>query len=96
MNQEQLRIFNENVKIDNHNVELLENSTIANKNAIQFVFDYVQEADFWWMVVVFALVFYVVLSNVRMNQLEERIEELEYAEDCRPEMEPLLAKATKV
>ena len=46
MNQEQLRIFNENVKIDNHNIEVLENSTIANRNAIQFVFDYVQQADF--------------------------------------------------
>tara|TARA_B100000925_G_C21997226_1_gene469511 strand:- start:693 stop:983 length:291 start_codon:yes stop_codon:yes gene_type:complete len=96
MNQEQLRIFNENVKIDNHNIEVLENSTIANRNAIQFVFDYVQQADFWWMVVVFAIMLYVVLSNIRVNQLEERIQELEDAEDCRPELQPLLAKATKV
>ena len=96
MNAEQLKVFNENVDIDNHNVELLQNKTISNRNAIEFVYEYMQEADLWWMGLVFILVVYMLLFHIRVNQLEQRIDDLEDIEDCRPELEPLLAKATKV
>lgn len=96
MNAHQLEVFNKNVDIDNHNVEFLQNKTISNRNAIEFVYEYMQEADLWWMGLVFILVVYMLLFHLRVNQLEERIDELEDIEDCRPELEPLLAKATKV
>ena len=96
MNAHQLEVFNKNVDIDNHNVEFLQNKTISNRNAIEFVYVYMQEADLWWMGLVFILVVYMLLFHLRVNQLEERIDELEDIEDCRPELEPLLAKATKV
>jgi len=96
MNADQLKVFNENVDIDNHNVEFLQNKTISNRNAIEFVYDYMQEADLWWMGLVFILVVYMLLFHLRVNQLEERIDDLEDIEDCRPELEPLLAKVTKV
>ena len=96
MNADQLKVFNENVDIDNHNVEFLQNKTISNRNAIEFVYDYMQEADLWWMGLVFILVVYMLLFHLRVNQLEERIDDLEDIEDCRPELEPLLSKVTKV
>ena len=96
MNAHQLEVFNKNVDIDNHNVEFLQNKTISNRNAIEFVYEYMQEADLWWMGLVFILVVYMLLFHLRVNQLEERIDELEDIEDCRPELEQLLAKATKV
>ena len=96
MNSDQLKVFNENVEIDNHNVEFLQNKTISNRNAIEFVYEYMQEADLWWMGLVFILVIYMLLFHLRVNQLEERIDDLEDIEDCRPELEPLLAKVTKV
>lgn len=96
MNAHELEVFNSNVDIDNHNVEILENKTISNRNAIEFVFEYVQEADFWWMVMVLILLIYMFLINLRINNMEQRIEELEEIEDCRPELEPLIAKVTKV
>lgn len=96
MNAHELEVFNKNVDIDNHNVEFLQNKTISNRNAIEFVYDYMQEADLWWMGLVFILVVYMLLFHLRVNQLEERIDDLEDIEDCRPELEPLLAKVTKV
>jgi len=96
MNAHELEVFNKNVDIDNHNVEFLQNKTISNRNAIEFVYEYMQEADLWWMGLVFILVVYMLLFHLRVNQLEERIDDLEDIEDCRPELEPLLAKATKV
>ena len=92
MNAHELEVFNSNVDIDNHNVEILENKTISNRNAIEFVFEYVQEADFWWMVILVILLIYMFLINLRINNMEQRVEELEEIEDCRPELEPLIAK----
>jgi hypothetical protein len=96
MNSNELKVFNQNVDIDNHNVEFLQNKTIANRNAIEFVYEYMQEADVWWMGLVFILVVYMLLFHHRVNQLEERIDDLEDIEDCRPELEPLLSKVAKV
>lgn len=96
MNPHELEVFNSNVDINNHNVELLENNTISNRNSIDFVFEYVQEADFWWMIMVLILLLYMFLINLRLNNMEQRIDELEETEDYRPELEPLIAKATKV
>jgi len=96
MNAHELDVFNKNVDIDNHNVEFLQNKTISNRNAIEFVYEYMQEADLWWMGLVFILVIYMLLFHLRVNQLEERIDDLEDIEDCRPELEPLLSKVTKV
>ena len=93
MNAEQLKVFNENVDIDNHNVELLQNKTISNRNAIEFVYEYMQEADLWWMGLVFILVVYMLLFHIRVNQLEQRIDDLEDIEDCRPE---IFTKGNKV
>ena len=81
MNAHELEVFNSNVDIDNHNVEILENKTISNRNAIEFVFEYVQEADFWWMVILVILLIYMFLINLRINNMEQRVEELEEIED---------------
>ena len=93
MNQEQLEIFNENVRIENKNTEILTNNTMDNRNAIIAVFDYVQNVDFWWMVILFIVFIYMIMMNIRLNKLEDRVEDIE---ERRPELEPLLAQPTKV
>ncbi len=93
MNADQLKVFNDNVVIDNNNVHILENATKANRNAIIAVFDYAQNADFWWMMILFVVLVYLFLVNYRISYLEQRVEELE---ERGPEMEPLLARPTKV
>lgn len=95
MNKEQVELFNHNVYIDNHNTALLENATRTNRNAINYMFQFIQESDFWYSILLFILVLYVFLVHIRMNNFEERLNDLE--EERRPELEPLLpAKVTKV
>jgi len=94
MNYEQISVFNENVNIDNRNVGLLENATIANNNSIHSVLKYVMGVDNWWMIMFVIILITLILLNYRVNRLEDKIVELE-KEDI-PENEPLLAKPCKV
>lgn len=93
MNQEQVDIFNQNVRIDNNNTEMLTNITRENRNAIIAVLEYAQSMDFWWMIIILVVFIYIILVNQRISKLEDRLEDIE---ERRPELEPLLAQPTKV
>lgn len=93
MNSEQVEIFNENVRIENNNTVILTNITRDNRNAIIAVLDYVQNVDFWWLVILFIVFIYMLMISIRVNKLEDRLEDIE---ERRPELEPLLAQSTKV
>lgn len=94
MNSEEIAVFNENVKIDNDNINILSNATIANNMSIHSVFDYVKEIDNWWMIMFVVVLITLILINHRVNRLEDKIVELE--NDQSPEREPLIVKPCKV
>ena len=88
MTPEEIELFNHNVEVENNNTKYMENITGILSERIDCILNYLDETSFVESLMIFSLVLLLIINFVFVQQLENRVTELE---EKRPEKEPLLS-----
>lgn len=88
MSAEQIATLDYDVYVNHKNEEILFNATNHNTESLRLIVDYLNNANFYFMVMITIMSIGLYLISRWVEKLEERIAHLE---ESRPEKEPLLA-----